>query len=591
MSKSAFSQLIKNEYREREREIKIKGDINLYGPITPTNLIPQFQGTFIDNQPVSEERQRQLTINNDIFTIYGTYTYNQAIYNSGTYPLSLPAGTYTIAIEPIVNVQPFTITFSDNVTYENFYASTSETPRTFTLENDFVARGGIRTSKLSSGIYTNEQYKITLVAGTSIGQTNNDSYGINDHFIIGDTGEVDILDYRVDETSDLYYERMPFSELNIDVDNLDGYFSDFTENSIVDKLNENCFIDLYLNVNDTGWIKAWTMQYDSLKADNQKAKLTFKPYCEKVIKQEQIYDKNKYFLLNTPIWDITYFNNYMLDNYQIGIEQDNDYSGSIIVNKQGTRTINNMLLEFGSAVASLEKGQILTIKDNNKLRYRVITSQYANEYLTNDEILEKPLLTKETLQGIVNQFNTIISYSVSSATFEKEIESVFRNNTETLVIYGESFDLSNIQSSSITLTNATLVSYATTLSGGAYGVGSHYLVLEIMGNIGDRYTININANLPYVENEDIHKEIYTKDEYVNTDNFIKLDVPDIINTKYWEQLVENLEKKIELKIKALPYLEVGDIISVDNEKFVITELHTTWSDGFKMNVIGYKIKY
>ena len=37
---------------------------------------------------------------------------------------------------------------------------------------------------------------------------------------------------------------MPFSELTVDVDNTDGFFSDFSENSITDRLNKR-FPDEY----------------------------------------------------------------------------------------------------------------------------------------------------------------------------------------------------------------------------------------------------------------------------------------------------------------------------------------------------------
>ena len=408
----------------------------------------------------------------------------------------------------------------------------------------------------------------------------------------GDILNPQILDFDVDEKSDIYFESMPFSELSVDVDNTDGFFSDFTQNSIVSNLTKDVLIDFYLNVNNTGWCNAWTMQFDSLKATNEKATLTFKPYCVSVINEQQIYDKNKYFY-QYAFLDMQKFSQYMSDNYDITLEQDEQIGDVIMSNYEGKTKVSNLFLEYAGGVSNLEQGQMLCILDNKRLRYKLNTRLgTAQEDLTNNEILEKPLITKEILEGIVKNSKTIESYTNDTSVFHKEINSIFKNSTEVLVIYGEEYNMSGINSNEISITNGTLVSVNWTADGGTSGLGSHYILLEISGNIGDRYTITINANLPRVDQVKTSQEIYAKGNYTTTDNFIKLNAYEYTNTYYWEKLVRNLEKKIKLKIKALPYLQVGDTISLENEgNVVIAEIHTSWSNGFIMEIVAYKVKY
>lgn len=606
MSKPTFSQAVRSEYKQREREIKIKGDI-VYKKIktTSTNLMPtthlykdeydsQFNAHYIYDINASE-----LTMSYEKGWYWKGWSFNRG--NTSNFPnFSLSPGTYTLSLIKNEDGQMgyfglVALSGSSSYMVAEVESSTSAgtTSTTFTIASE-VQIYGFEPRFYSS--YPGEKtYKIMLNEGSEPlpwePPVDEGGTEVNETFKIGEESNCQILDFNVDEKSDIYYENMPFSELSIDVDNTNGYFSDFAENNIVNYLNKKAYIDLYLNVNDTGWCKAWTMQFDSLKSTNEKATLKFQPYCSSIIKQEQMFDKNQTFI-NQVVWDKTIFDTYMNDNYNIRIEEDETYSGSIIANKLGTRTINNMLLEFGSAVANLEKGQILTMKDNNILRYKSnCVAGTTQETLTDNEILEKPLITREILQGIVKRFRTIESYTLDTNVFKKQIDSVFKNDTEVLVIYGDDFDLTNISSNDITLTNATLVSLNTTASGGVAGLGSHYLVLKISGNVDDRYTIQISANLPHVNEVKEKEEIYAKGKYESTKDFIKLDIPDVINTKYWEQLVNNLEKKVKLQIKALPYLQVGDPITLDEENYVITEIHTSWTGGFKMEVIAYKVNY
>lgn len=598
MSKSTFPQAVRDEYKQREREIKIKGELKIpkssAEPIEYTtfeigegtthqssNLLPEYQGEYEVDTIYGHFKA---TYNNGVITLKGNLDFQTNVFRFQDFPMfSLPQGTYTLSLNHISgNTQD---SHSQYIDLDNSELPGQDGFRIYfddgTDTGNYDSFNRI-TMSLDRSYHYDDTYTLMLNEGT-------EAMPFEKSGIIS---APQILDFDADEKSDIYYESMPFSELNLEVDNTDGYFSDFTDNSIVDSLNKECYIDFYLNVNNTGWCKAWTMQFDTLTADNQKAKLTFKPYCSFVINTEQIYDKNKYFLNNFE-WNLQEFDIYMKDNYDINIEQDETNSGLITVNDEGTKDIKGMLLEFGSAVANLEKGQILTIKDNKILRYKLNTrSGIAQEDLTENELLDKPLISKEILKGIVKRFKQIKSYTSESINWQKQVEGILKDNTDVLVIYGDDFDMTYVSSNDITITNATLISVNHTTTGALYGLGSHYLIIEITGNVGDRYTIEINANIPRVQEVSEHEEIYAKGTYQTTEDFIKLNVSEIINEKYWTQLVDNMEKKIELQIKALPYLQVGDTISIPGEgNVVIAEIHTSWSDGFKMKIIAYKVKY
>lgn len=530
-----------------------------------------------------------LTINNDIFTMQGNNGYNTGSgiqYQSFT----LPAGKYGLRIRTISGTNDFGIIINDN----NYNASITA----YTDKNEYIELKEATTFNYAQiqtpNVNTNydDVYELLLFEDVE-NQKEYDTFTIGEGTTLGETPNPQILNFNVDETSDIYYEKMPFSEMCVEVDNTDGYFSDFTENSITSLLNKDCYIDIYLDVNNTDWCKSWTMQFDRLSADNESAKLYFKPYVSSVIGLEQLYDKNKQFLDNTGIWDLEKFNSYMKTNYDVEIEEDETYTGRIMVNWAGSKNIDSMLLQFASAVGNNEKGQILSIKENKKLRYkRFVVNGTTQDDITSDIIIQKPIITKETLQGIVNKFISIKSYTSSPVNWQKQVDGVLKEDTDVLVVYENDYDLSNVSTSDITITGASLVSVSHSISGGAMGLGSHYLLLEISGNAGERYTININASVPHTDEISSHEEIYAKGSYETTKDFIKLQLDEVINTYYWEQLLNHLQKKITFQVKALPYLQVGDSITLENEgNVVITELHTKWNNGFLMDVVAYKVEY
>jgi hypothetical protein len=409
-----------------------------------------------------------------------------------------------------------------------------------------------------------------------------------------------IADFNVDEKVDIYNQELPFSELSVDVDNSNGYFSDFSETSIVDKLNKDAFIEFYFNIHETGWCKSWTMQFDSLKADNQKATLIFKPYVMSVY-NSSLYDKNKYF--NKTSWVVTQsesdFEQYFKDNYNIDVKVVLNISSTgvgIDIGRKGFNKVSNLLLYYGTFLGSstlTNKAKMLVIDDNKQLYFWNIERDTPEMEMPYSFLLEKPLITRETLDEVKLNIHNVKSYTTDTYNYQKEISSTFINDVDTLVIYGENYDFSLLNTSDITITNGTLVSMTKSQTN-TQDNGIHYIMLEISGNVGDSYTIKINAQLRHENVVEDKQSIQRKTNAVNVKNSITINYNAISNNNYWTTLLQKLDKKIQFRIPACPFLQVGDAIELTNEDetseiYVITELHTSWNGGFIMEIIAYHL--
>ena len=287
---------------------------------------------------------------------------------------------------------------------------------------------------------------------------------------------------------------------------------------------------------------------------------------------------------------------YLSANYNVNIYYDNN-EGFVSINEPHIlNKVSDLFFSYAGDLAVGGKPQILCISNNNSLRYKIIQysssvdNPHANENITSNELLEKPLITKEELQGVIINYHFITGVLQRTSNFQKSIKSTFKNTNETLIVFCDNLNANDISQNNITLTNAILVSLGYSMS----NIASRYLVIEISGVVGEEYTIDINGTLRDIELSD-NQGIFTKQQYEDTDDFITID--GVNNGLYWTNLKDNMAKKIKLKIKALPYLQVGDCITFEEEgkettiadKVVITEINTSWSGGFKMEITAYKV--
>lgn len=558
--------------------------------ISSTNKLPEFNKVM--NYNIDDEKELLFEYKNGDVGFRGELKGNSIDRDMlilGMSTFTLPAGTYTFSVQnkkrsnKLIKVRavPF---FAETTLSSDDDGIVSQTT-TFNSDTTIV-NFGIEVGNNFNQDDFDDEFCIMLNEGSTILPF--EKSGTHTEYV--DETNCQILDLNVDEKADIYYESMPFAEMSLDVENTQGYFSDFTENSITSKLNKNCYLDLYLNANDTGWRKAWTMQFDSLTATNERATLKFKPYCVSIY-NSMLYDKNKEFT-TYPAWVISRFANYMLNNYDITLQQDNLEEVAISINKTKYNDVSNLLLDYGTLLSNTAKPQMLSIRDNKLLRYCVLYESLGEAIFYYSNLLDRPLITKENLDGYIAINNEVKSYSTDTYNYQKTINSNFINDVDTLVVYSDEYEFTGISSNDITLTNATLVSLTVIADGGVAGLGKHYMLLEISGVKGQAYTININANLKREEVVETKEEVYTKDKNVNRDSLIKLTQK---RTNYWKYLVDNLQKKVKFRVPAIPYIQVGDCITlIDNETeesetYLITELHTSWSSGFIMEIVGYKV--
>ena len=621
MSKSQFTQSIRNEYKQQTRYIRIKAELDLGGTRPSVNLLPTYTTT---KHSTINGNDITLNINNWDCTLNGYATSENFIgwFLSDAPTFTLPAGTYTLTLiqevskgnqtskyrftlpylkSPSPDVDPYwqlwNISTENGPTTEKLYISQTKTleyEQTIGISQflDF----GVGKNENVNQVY-NENFKLMLNEGTEMWpwwEGGSSSGLVNDVFTLGEDGICQIIDFNVDETTDIYYEKMPYSELTITVDNSKGYFSDFGENSIVKKLTKDVKMNFYLNINDTGWIKTWTMQFDSLKADNDRAKLTFKPYCISIFNSE-IHEGR---LFSTQA-ELSYTDlQYIIGDYHVNLYPYYNV-GSINTNDYHIlKNVSDLLIAYAGDLTEQQQPQLLAITDNQNLTYKRIQynskvdTPHADENLLNNELLEKPIVTKEELQELIINYKNIIGLSQSTSKFQKTITFLCEYGTETLVIFCDNLDANGITENDITLTNANLewlgVSYD------ELNIASRYLLISISCNPGEECTININANLQKIELNE-NQVIHTKRKNVDKDSIMQID--GFSNGLYWETLKSKMSKKIKLKTTALPYLQVGDCITFEeegktpslNDKVVITEIHTTWESGFKMEIIAYKV--
>lgn len=545
--------------------------------VTGTSLMPNYVGNKDLGNGVN------VSINKDTFTFNGTSNASSSVsLLPQDYPLSsfiLPAGNYIF--KSVKQNGSYTITPTI------YYKRNNEIIESMQCNfNTYTFKTDISITDIKAWFNSDSNYDSEMAI--TIFEDKED----NGVFVIGEGGTCEILDFRVDEKTDLYYETMPFSELSIDVDNTEGYFSDFTENSITDKLNKGCYIDFYLNVNNTGWCRAWTMQFDELTITTDKAKLTFKPYCLTHRDVKMLYDKNSQLVSGNNL-DFPELNDYFEDNYHFSVLTDRDEEGGAFIPDLGELLhvrrpkldLTRILMEMGTVLDVIQWGQILTISDNKAYKYRRWIGDGVT-WITNDVLVEKPLIKKEEILGVRHVYDYYRGWLRGEYDYKKTIKGTLQSSHDNIILYDDDYKLESIATdyqNKITATGCTVVSCQAT---------TNIVNIGIEGTEGTSYTINIDTQLDWKVHEEDKGE-KTEDKENENYGFI-IFTGSIRLGSYFEYLKQILRKKINMKIKALPYLQVGDVVRLEGEpsgtKIIITSIRTTWSSGFKMEIEGYEVE-
>lgn len=413
-------------------------------------------------------------------------------------------------------------------------------------------------------------------------------------FMLTEENNCKILSYSISEKVDIYLRSLPYNILTIEVDNESGYFTDYTQNSIMPRINNDCYVELYINEksdvedDEPKYYKIMKMSFDKVvSTDYEKAKLQFKSVISK-LNSMQLRDKN-YNLFSNLVVETQDIINYFDENY--GIDVINNTDNYVLFEHTGWLNSPKDLL-----LHNLYYLDLITTNYKDEICYKTI-SEYdqlkpAIETISRNLQLERPIVKKEnTYQGVImneDEYSDLGQIEYENKEYKKTISGKLEATTDTIVIVEKDWSLDTLTNNDITITGNVNVVVHTT-----YGV-ENIVVLEIVGNIGAEYTIKINKSaMSHV----VNKSPSTFQIGYIADKSKKLVVDDTVSITemYYNELFffNTIKSYVEVKCIGLPYLEVGDIINIqleENEttRIAITEINKDFNGGLTMTIKGYE---
>lgn len=405
-----------------------------------------------------------------------------------------------------------------------------------------------------------------------------------------------ILSFNINEKTDVYYTSLPYNEMTIEVDNENGYFTDYSPNCILPLLNSDCYVDLFMKINDGQYYKIMSMNFDKVISTNyEKAKLSFTSTMNKLTKLE-VKDKNYQFFSsqNKMPEDIQ---NYFLNNYNILVNCSRQ--GYVSIYRMPTINLSNILLEqlFEFALVTTNHNNDIIFKDIASFEYHFPTL----ERITNNLQLDRPAITKTKEYELVTfEYETGNDYEYKN--YHLDITDTLNVPIDTIVLNDKHAILSNLTSQDIDVTGDVNVTLHTTEE------VSNVAVLEIEGDVGTQYTITINNdNMVYdkptekVLSNYYHSVTFNDDKPAEVDKTKKVvfDTTDIsIGGTYFLGFLgfSQINSKVEVKCMGLPYLELGDIVQVENYltttiPIAITDIDINYDGGCTMTIKGYSFDW
>lgn len=417
----------------------------------------------------------------------------------------------------------------------------------------------------------------------------NNEYVINyTTFPLTEENNSKILNFKINEKADIYYTSLPYNTMTIEVDNEQGYFTDYNENSIIEQLNEDCYIDLFMKINDGNYYKIMTMNFDKISySDYIKARLSFFSSIG-YIQNLQFKDKNNMF--DNFMITTNELAQYMMDNYNITLRfTHTNYYGTISLSLNTYDDLRTFLINCATMGEPDGTSVIFTNYYNNDIIFKKI-SQYIDETITSDMQLEKTILKKEDTYKVLNYnyYEATISEDTTE-TYTRTIQNTLQSGRETIVIVDKNYCINTITQSDITSSSNISVIVESSLI-------KHLLILTIIGNIGDNYTIQINkANIKRIKgsNEITYiagdKQSKSKELVVNNGSCV------YVRPYYFLFIKKPVKSYVEISMMGLPYLEIGDTILVELEnrkvKIIIIEIDTSYNDGLIQTIKGYELDW
>lgn len=407
-------------------------------------------------------------------------------------------------------------------------------------------------------------------------------------FRLTEENECQILSFNINEKTDVYYTSLPYNEMTIEVDNEKGYFTDYDPESIVNKLNQDCYVDLFMNINDGDYYKIMTMNFDKISSsDYEKAKLSFKSNIS-TLSNLTLRDKNLDIFTNLQNIFKSTLRDLLKINYGINLLCDNNTDDIMFVTTQkNSITIQNMLLNAGTKFGTLEKA-VLTLNDSQDNLVQRTWKSSPQDTILLDYQQEKPIVKREDVyRGVQRKYISSGNWVSSSETFNYVLSGKLTSARETIVLFNSNYRINDFTSSNITISGGVNVS--------VYGTNTYELLeLLIEGNIGDEYTITFNKeNILKKDSDNYVEQIIGSTD--DTTKILKITEKAPLQSGYYNFILSEKQVKsnIEAKIFGLPYLEIGDTVEIETENakilMTITEIDMNFDGGLLETIKGYEL--
>lgn len=410
----------------------------------------------------------------------------------------------------------------------------------------------------------------------------------------------EILSININEKADIYYTSLPYSTMTIEINNEYGYFTDEDENSIVNLLNSDCYVDLFMKINDGNYFKIKTMNFSKISYSDYKiAKLEFTSCISKV--NDIVYEKDKNEMIRTAYnkdFGFDKWRKYVDDNYNMKCVSDHPLIDTMYYISLGNYMIKDFktfVLYTGTGpLGGLYRGTgtLLTSDYNNCLMYKAI-SNISNETINKDLQLEFPKIRKDNIYKKVKySLYQSVTEEQTSLTYKRRLNNKLQSKKDVLIYRDNNYTVSDITINDITVQGNVNV----TIGQNAQNY-RNILTIIVEGEIGEDYAITINkSNISIINYEG--EEIYAfgtdlmgegRTLVINPSATYRSGITTFLYIK------KPVLSYIEVKMMGLPYLEIGDTITIDlenkSEKIIITDINTNFKEGFIQTIKGYKLDW
>ena len=556
----------KEQYKDFERELQVYGNLYLAKKRVSYNLY--------DNNVYSETGY----LTND-----GNRTADTS-WEISEYISVIPGEKITISGMTTPGVNPSICFYNSSKTYLSGTRHNRGNPRTFTIPNNCYY---IRES-----INVNDKNTTMIAKGETTLDYEKFGVYVFDYtlFPLTEENEAKILSFNINEKCDVYYTSLPYNIMTIEIDNEKGYFTDYDPDSIVNKLNSDCYVELFMKINDDDYYRIMKMNFNEISySDYEKAKLSFKS-CISKLKNLILKDNLTATYFTTGSWSRNKFSEWLSNIYGITYNYSGSAGSTTTINTAFTKanSVENMILGAGTFNGTLSTA-VLTFNDTNDYLCGKFWGSSASDTITKDYELEKPILKREnTYNGVDYTLYANRTFTTSSENYSRTITGTLNSAYETIVIRDNDYDLYSLTDSDI------FVSTGITFERVNYSSNRDIVILKLNGTIGQDYSITLTkSSIKKTSSYSLTKS--SVGNISDTAKTLTIQENSPLYKDYYNLILNEYKIKsyVEAQIIGLPYLELGDTIEIETDNAnvltTISEINMEFDGGLTMTIKGYEL--